>query len=62
LCTTVEALFPSHHMALTSPSSDVEGFKSELVILEKQEIGKRDGIGRVNEGGYWLFKIGWMNL
>lgn len=31
----------------------------ELVIFSKEEIARRDGVGRADEGSYVLFKIGW---
>ena len=32
-----------------------------LAILQKEEVGRRGNIGRADEGGYKLFKIGWIN-
>lgn len=49
---TVDTLLP-HAMG------DAGGHERELVILEKQEVGKQEGLGRADEGGYKLFKIGW---
>ncbi|PBK76385.1 hypothetical protein ARMSODRAFT_948168 [Armillaria solidipes] len=44
---TVEAVFPESETA------------SGLVVLEKKTIGRQGGVGRADEGGYKLFKIGW---
>ena len=33
--------------------------KEELVILRKEEIAKRNGVGRADEGSYILFQICW---
>ncbi|KAK0224589.1 putative methyltransferase-domain-containing protein [Armillaria nabsnona] len=44
---TVEAVFPE--------SETTYG----LVALEKKTIGRQGGVGRADEGGYKLFKIGW---
>ncbi|KAK0466128.1 putative methyltransferase-domain-containing protein [Desarmillaria tabescens] len=44
---TVEAVFPESEMT------------SGLVVLEKETIGRQGGVGRADEGGYKLFKIGW---
>lgn len=44
---TVEAVFPESEMA------------SGLVVLEKKTIDRQGGVGRADEGGYKLFKIGW---
>ncbi|KAF9443748.1 hypothetical protein P691DRAFT_808365 [Macrolepiota fuliginosa MF-IS2] len=49
---TVDALFPDTEM-------NPYGHHSGLVILEKHEVGKQGGLGRADEGGYRLFKIGW---
>ena len=45
---TLEVLFPA------SAGTD------ELVILQREEVGRQDGVGRADEGGYRLFKIGWL--
>ena len=53
---TVEQVFPSLGSTLdSSPNSE----KGELVILRKEEIARRDGVGRADEGSYVLFQIGW---
>ncbi|KAJ3984913.1 hypothetical protein F5890DRAFT_1410603 [Lentinula detonsa] len=43
---TVEDIFPDAH--------------SPLMLLEKVELGKLKGLGRADERGYLLFKIGWV--
>lgn len=48
---SVDALFPN--------VASQTGGKQELVILEKEEVSKRGGVGRVDERGYVVFKIGW---
>ena len=53
---TVEQVFPTLDLDLDS-SSDSE--KGELIILRKEEIARRNGVGRADEGSYMLFQIGW---
>ncbi|KAF8799865.1 hypothetical protein BYT27DRAFT_7342761 [Phlegmacium glaucopus] len=52
---TVDSLFPTYPLERVEARKDSE---SQLAILEKEEVGS---VGRVNEGGYKLFKIGWIN-
>lgn len=42
---------------LFTPST--EHSVGELIIFEKEEVSKQDGVGRADEGSYTLFKIGW---
>ncbi|KAI0354723.1 hypothetical protein OH77DRAFT_486437 [Trametes cingulata] len=49
---TVEAVFPP---AATVESKD----KRALAILNVEELSKHNGVGRADEGGYRLYKIGW---
>ncbi|KAJ3576105.1 hypothetical protein NP233_g658 [Leucocoprinus birnbaumii] len=49
LHTTVDELF----------TRSVEPDTQELVIFGKEEVRKQDGVGRSDEGGYALYKIGW---
>ena len=53
---TVEQVFPTLGPVADPPSDLGEG---ELVILHKEEIARRDGVGRADEGSYVLFQIGW---
>ncbi|KAM5539933.1 hypothetical protein V8D89_006436 [Ganoderma adspersum] len=48
---TVDAIFPH--------SASGKGDVRELVILGMEEMRKQNGVGRVDEGGYKLYKIGW---
>ncbi|KAJ3972283.1 hypothetical protein EV361DRAFT_823818, partial [Lentinula raphanica] len=57
---TVEDIFPdvdedTHLSSLLSQKPDWH-----LAILEKYELGKMKGVGRADESGYLLFKIGWV--
>jgi hypothetical protein len=46
----------------TCTHEHVEKSEPRLAILQKEEVGRRRGnIGRADEGGYKLFKIGWIN-
>jgi hypothetical protein len=36
--------------------------KPELAILQKEEVERQGNIGRADESGYKLFKIGWIDL
>ncbi len=40
-------------------SDTVGGIGPKLVILRKEDVDKQVGLGRADEGGYKLFKIGW---
>ena len=51
---TVEAIFPSADAALDAAKGE-----RNLAILEKESIAKHGGIGRADESGYTLFRIGW---
>lgn len=51
--TAVEQAFS----ALNPHTTDSE--RGELVIFRKEEIARRNGIGRADEGSYVLFEIGW---
>ncbi|KAI0778904.1 S-adenosyl-L-methionine-dependent methyltransferase [Trametes elegans] len=49
---TVEAIFPR--------SSSVEAReRRELAILEIEELSRHQGVGRADEGGYRLYRVGW---
>ncbi|KAI1790969.1 S-adenosyl-L-methionine-dependent methyltransferase, partial [Ganoderma leucocontextum] len=48
---TVDAIFPHW--------SSGKGDGRALAILSVEEMGKQDGVGRADEGGYKLYKIGW---
>ncbi|KAJ3766014.1 hypothetical protein FB446DRAFT_654422 [Lentinula raphanica] len=51
---TVEDIFPD-------PDADAHQKTDwQLSILEKCELGKMKGVGRADESGYLLFKIGWV--
>lgn len=53
---TVEQVFPTFDPAVDSSS---DSHKGELVIRRKEEIARRNGVGRADEGSYVLFQIGW---
>lgn len=53
---TVEQVFPTLDPDAGS-SSDSE--KGQLIILRREEIARRNGVGRADEGSYVLFQIGW---
>ena len=63
---TVDDLFPTytithgeHHVEeVISENSEFTGL---LAILQKEEVGRQGNIGRADESGYKLFKIGWIN-
>jgi len=52
---TVEQMFPT----LDPIARSSAGSEEELVILNKEEIGRRSGVGRADEGSYVLFQIVW---
>ncbi|KIJ66554.1 hypothetical protein HYDPIDRAFT_109600 [Hydnomerulius pinastri MD-312] len=49
---TVEEAFPNR--------SEVKARGERLAVVHREEVGKRDGIGRVDEGGYTLLEIRWV--
>jgi len=51
MASTVEQVF--------AVSDGDKGIRQELVILSKEEIPRKEGIGRADEGSYMLFRIGW---
>ncbi|OBZ68417.1 Protein-lysine N-methyltransferase EEF2KMT [Grifola frondosa] len=51
---TVEAIFP-----LTNALTDAASW--ELAILSVEQLGRHEGVGRADEGGYKLYKIGWVS-
>ena len=51
---TVERVFATVNSAGDFPSE-----KGELVIQRKEEIARRNGVGRADEGSYVLFQICW---
>ena len=52
---TVRELFPSLKLG-TGPS---ESTRIELAIVDSEEVARRNGIGRADEVGYRLYRIGW---
>ncbi|KAJ3710645.1 hypothetical protein C8R42DRAFT_596702 [Lentinula raphanica] len=54
---TVEDIFPDPDADAQSSSQKTDW---QLSILEKCKLGKMKGIGRADESGYLLFKIGWV--
>ncbi|KAF8799862.1 hypothetical protein BYT27DRAFT_7200830 [Phlegmacium glaucopus] len=55
---TVDAIFPIYPLEHVEACKDSESY---LAILEKAEVGRQGSVGRADEGGYKLFKIGWIN-
>ncbi|KAF9260791.1 hypothetical protein L218DRAFT_962120 [Marasmius fiardii PR-910] len=57
---TVEETFPDASN-FDHDGVDVDGtHTTELAILERESFAKQRGVGRADEGGYRLFKIGWV--
>jgi len=50
---SVEQMF-----SILDPMAESSG-KGELVVLRKEEMARRNGVGRADEGSYVLFQIGW---
>lgn len=60
---TVEDIFPdapSSSEKELDVSKEVVTDEWQLAVLEKIELGKLKGVGRADERGYLLFKIGWI--
>jgi predicted nicotinamide N-methyase len=53
---TVEKLFP----IVLREERHYSGGKYELAILQLEVVAKKEGIGRADESGYRLYKIGWV--
>ncbi|EPS99402.1 hypothetical protein FOMPIDRAFT_1060824 [Fomitopsis schrenkii] len=53
---TVEEVFPKAADVAQRPSG-----KGSLVVLAMEDLQRCKGVGRADEGGYKLFKIGWMS-
>ncbi|KAF9785494.1 putative methyltransferase-domain-containing protein [Thelephora terrestris] len=53
---TVEQVFSTFDSTIDSSSNTQ---MEELVIRRKDEIARRNGVGRADEGSYVLFQIGW---
>ena len=53
---TVDAIFPDASQARR------EGIEPgwKLAVLEREEMDRQEGVGRADEGGYKLYKIGWV--
>ena len=64
---TVDALFPTYHNnthehVVEKKRDETRGLLLfKLAILQKEEVGRQGNIGRADEGGYKLFKIGWIS-
>ena len=58
---TVDDLFPNYTHDEHVGTSDENCESRGLVIFQKEEVGRQGNIGRADEGGYKLFKIGWIN-
>ncbi|KAG6328664.1 hypothetical protein ID866_10424 [Astraeus odoratus] len=50
---TVEDAFPSFNSV-----ECCEG-EQKLVVMGREEVGKQEGVGRADEGGYTIFEIQW---
>lgn len=50
--------------AFSSPGEIKEGHGNaqRLTIVSRDEIGRQDGVGRVDEGGYTIFEIRWVSI
>jgi len=53
MCNTVDEIFPDL-------GAEGGGLEWKLAVLEREDVGKQDGLGRADESGYKLFKIGWV--
>ncbi|KAF9069323.1 hypothetical protein BDP27DRAFT_1325700 [Rhodocollybia butyracea] len=59
---TVEDIFPTVSPESKDLGDDArESQELQLAVLEKTELGKLKGVGRADERGYLLFKIGWIS-
>ena len=58
---TVDDLFPTYTTHEHGEASDINSAEPRLAILQKEEVGRQGNIGRADESGYKLFKIGWIS-
>ena len=60
---TVDDLFSTTsgytHEQHVKAGSGIENSEPRLAIFQKEEVGRQGNVGRADEGGYRLFKIGW---
>ncbi|KAF8893729.1 putative methyltransferase-domain-containing protein [Gymnopilus junonius] len=67
---TVEGLFPDVSASSSFSGTQLKGAEEgkmseegrELAVLYREEVGRQGNVGRADEGGYKLFKIGWVNI
>ena len=59
---TIDALFPTICAPEYAELIDNINSEPQLAILQKEEVGRQASVGRADEGGYKLFKIGWIKL
>jgi hypothetical protein len=61
MCATAEEIFPDID-ALSADKGNGGGGSAEwkLAKLGREEVCKQEGLGRADEGGYKIFKIGWV--
>lgn len=56
---TVDSVFPDISAFTTSTGSCDDTWT--LAVMERSDVGRYEGVGRADEGGYRLFKIGWVD-
>ncbi|KAI0931121.1 hypothetical protein AcW2_000075 [Taiwanofungus camphoratus] len=54
---TVEAVFP--HVFTAEKCEGAQEVASELAIFSTEELERHEGVGRADEDGYRLYRIGW---
>ncbi|KDQ62940.1 hypothetical protein JAAARDRAFT_28910 [Jaapia argillacea MUCL 33604] len=54
MCDTVSSVFP------LASDLNLSSARDELAILDVERVEKKEGVGRADEGGYLVFKIGWV--
>jgi len=58
LSDTVDEIFPDAALRIRTKQDECEEWA--LAVLGREEFGKREGVGRADESGFKLFKIGWV--
>ncbi|KIM82296.1 hypothetical protein PILCRDRAFT_820679 [Piloderma croceum F 1598] len=59
MCATAEEIFPDID-TLSAEKGSGGGAEWKLAKLGREEVRKQEGLGRADEGGYKIFKIGWV--
>ena len=60
MCATAEDIFPDIDALYAEKGEGRGSAEWKLAMLGREEVRKQEGLGRADEGGYRIFKIGWV--